>query len=245
MDQQVEICYHNTQEKEFTQSDLVLFRVMQLQKGQSAKFSDKFKGPYEDMSRVFEVNYVIKSVENSKFETVQANRLKKYEERQDILDLFNSDTGSNFRGFSTVSSFDKEPEVHRPSVCKSNQKVLHIDLFFCMCLFTNAVGTKVPVLGNLSNCSVTTTVGVYASPTVQAFNDDTCFLKTLKFQAVIKKYEKQETIVNLYLCEIQVWEKECHENFVVVEKGNIIESYLPDTKKLCTTVMKSLISLYG
>ena len=61
---------------EFQCGDLVLVRIMKGQRGVCAKFADKFMGPYEVMSQVSPVNYVLKSLDTNKTDVYHVNRLK-------------------------------------------------------------------------------------------------------------------------------------------------------------------------
>ena len=108
---------------EFVPGDLVLMRVLKNKKGQCAKFADRFSGPYEISSRISVVNYVVKSLQSGKVETVHVNRLKGYEEEEvekSIEKLFESDeSGEEFEGFSTVSEESEQSEEENVKVTEN------------------------------------------------------------------------------------------------------------------------------
>ena len=51
----------NVRNVDIRPGDLVLLKVMKLLAGQCAKFTDKYIGPFEVMSQVSDVNFIIKS----------------------------------------------------------------------------------------------------------------------------------------------------------------------------------------
>ena len=120
-----------TREVEFLPGDTVLMRIMKHKKGHCMKFSDKFTGPYEIMSRISVVNYMIQSNQTGKMETVHVNRLKEYvediPEEEDLSELFgSSESEEEFEGFSTVSEGSDGSDEDIQEVIKQEKGTGHV-----------------------------------------------------------------------------------------------------------------------
>ena len=121
--------YDNTQQKikqvydkrvnrsSFQPGDKVVLKRFRLRKGECKKFADKFSGPFEILSQLSDVNYVVKSLENNRIDTVHFNRMKLLTDvnhdmmfdREEVDELFGeSDSDFEFEGFSSVSESDDD-----------------------------------------------------------------------------------------------------------------------------------------
>ena len=147
-------------------------------------------------------------------------------EEEDLSELFgSSESEEEFEGFSTVSEGSDGSDEDIQEVIKQEKGTSHVashafgkmtgSVFFMVlvCLITASWAKKVPDLGSLYNCNSAVKLGVYATPSARSCHSEMTLQKKEKFRALVKQYQKRETQVEMFLCEIHVVTKKCNENF--------------------------------
>ena len=239
---------------DFRPGDLVLLRNVKLKKGQSSKLSDKSTGPWEILSQLSEVNFMIKIVDGKKSVVVHANRLKPFnpeeneQNRRIVEELFGeSESESEFEGFSSASNSSSEESSNFISIVKPkiSSVRLGIMLFLLGMLGIFIEARSEPNIGKIYDCSITQKLGVFSPPSETSCLKDLHARKTEIFSAEVRQYKPKITNFPIYLCEIHYVVKECSENFIGQDHTERIDTFLPVTLDQCFAAMNRRISPYG